>query len=970
MASVTDSNPISKALAEEQRAGTLNPSAAVVLPSIPSARTDDISVLRRAVMAMKQIMDVREGVSASVLDKHLTLRDLMNEGALSINVGNARYVGNQAASLSVGSGYIDTRPVLTLPPTITNLEAAGAFKNVILSWEMLDYANHSYVEVWRSTTDAIGTATLNGTTTANVYTDASGTTGVTYYYWVRAVAINGALGAFNAVAGTAATLGGLVGTDLADLIITADKLARGTYPNINMVPNPGAEDGAVAWSKSWDNGNGTFAVDTTIKTGGLQSFKLTKTGGQRAGCGCFAMPVIPGETYAWRLKWRGSSAYGSDHYVRAYGLPTTPPANWVNVSDTGVDITNLQNNVAITTGFVEVKGTYTVPAGIYWVSIGVVNDTASTNLDLYWDDVGFGRQITAEFMAANSIAVGTAAIQTGAIVNAMIGTAAIDNAKIADLDAVKINAGYLDAARIQAGSLHANKLTAYTITAGEIAAGTITANEIAGATITAAKMVAGTITAASGIIADLNADIITAGAIRGINISAGTFGTKGTYLTSATSAADGTVNVKNTTDFHSSGGTAIVYDSTNDRDYFTYTGKTSITLTGCSGVLAHTNGSTVIPTTNNGADQASMVIDAMVNELRFRGNIGSGTHDEIASIGISGVLGSDSVVATFGSTSVGANRVGVYGQSYSSYGVAGGTSSGVGVYGSTVTGTAGVHGVSMDDTNSAVFGNNSDAGPGVLGSSSSGSGVKGSASTGHGGEFVGNSTKGSILMTPRSAPSTATQGALYYNSSDDYIYAGNGSSWRKLAYYVDIPPPPVTCFPAGAMVLMADGAWRPIQHVRTGDRVWGPKGPTAVLKIDRPRLGSRRMLKFADGHMWSEEHAHWVRTAEGKQWWWTDNVKTWKAEVEAGAIGGLLDNDSILTGDAVEFAHLTGWKANQVQIARGFDARARLYLPLTGGTPIVVNGYLCGAGVDQAGFDYTALDWDAARPPIGEDHGT
>ncbi len=113
--------------------------------------------------------------------------------------------------------------------------------------------------------------------------------------------------------------------------------------------------------------------------------------------------------------------------------------------------------------------------------------------------------VTALKIAANAIAVGTAAIQDGAIVNAMIG----------NLSADKITAGTLAAARIAAGSITASHLATNSVTTDKIAAGSVTANELSVAAVTAAKIAAKTITAAQ-----LAAGAVTATEINVSSLSA------------------------------------------------------------------------------------------------------------------------------------------------------------------------------------------------------------------------------------------------------------------------------------------------------------------------------------------------------------------------------------------------------------------------------------------------------------------
>ena len=469
-------------------------------------------------------------------------------------------------------------------------------------------------------------------------------------------------------------------------------------------------------------------------------------------------------------------------------------------------------------------------------------------------------------------------------------------------------------------------------------------------------------------VSSINADKITAGSIRGISVVGSTLATKGSVLSAACSGGDTTLSLRNTTDFHSSGGTCHVMDSTNDRDVFTYTGKTSTTLTGCSGVLAHTIGATIVPVINNGTGVKSFAVDTLTGELRAWGDRGDGTFAELASVGITS-SGSDAFAAIFGVDHSAATARGVWGRSGTNFGVQGSSISGTAIYGSSTSGD-GTIGKSAGASTSGIYGENSDAGFGVWGYGLSGVGVKGTSNTGYGGQFDGNATKGNLMLTPRAAPSGKAQGAVYFNSSDSHLYVGNGSAWTQVALASDIPPPPVTCFPAGAQVLLADGTWKPIQHVTTSDLLWGPWGPVTLRKIDRPRLGSRRMLAFADGHRWSEEHTHWTRAQDDSQWWWTYDRKAWLVEVAANAVGGLLDNDTMRTGeDGIEFAHIAGWKRNEIRLARGFTASSRLYLPVTSGSPIIVDGYVCGACVNEAGFDYTKFDWNKNLTDLGVKHG-
>lgn len=171
-----------------------------------------------------------------------------------------------------------------------------------------------------------------------------------------------------------------------------------------------------------------------------------------------------------------------------------------------------------------------------------------------------------------------------------------------------------------------------------------------------------------------------------------------------------------------------------------------------------------------------------------------------------------------------------------------------------------------------------------------------------------------------------------------------------------------TCFPAGALVLMADGSERLIETIRPGEWLMGADGvPVQIHQVDRPVLGPRRMLAMADSSLlWSEEHGMWTRDAKGDEWWWSANPDAWRAEVEDGAIGGLRDNASMRTGAGHEFAHLSGWRGQEVVEAKGFGPETLLFLPMTHGVPIIVNGYVVGAGVNEHAYDYGSFRWGPA----------
>lgn len=170
-----------------------------------------------------------------------------------------------------------------------------------------------------------------------------------------------------------------------------------------------------------------------------------------------------------------------------------------------------------------------------------------------------------------------------------------------------------------------------------------------------------------------------------------------------------------------------------------------------------------------------------------------------------------------------------------------------------------------------------------------------------------------------------------------------------------------TCFPAGALVLMWDGTWKAIETIQEGEALMGADGlPTLCQEAYVNILGPRDMYVFAEHpeHEWSDEHLYWA-LQNGKEWWWSASPDQWRFEVYSGAVVGLHDNYSLFSGDA-EFAHLDGWvKRTLVKVPR--DADTKVYLPITDGTPIIVNGYVVTGGTNEHQYSYSEFKWNPEK---------
>lgn len=211
-------------------------------------------------------------------------------------------------------------------------------------------------------------------------------------------------------------------------------------------------------------------------------------------------------------------------------------------------------------------------------------------------------------------------------------------------------------------------------------------------------------------------------------------------------------------------------------------------------------------------------------------------------------------------------------------------------------------------------------------------------------------------------------------SSAYYEVLGADGTWRQCCPTYDDT---ATCFPAGSMVLMANGYWKPIELIQAGELLYSVDGPAKVKVPYITRLGSRKMYRMGDNSLqWSEEHAFFVKRSE-RPYIWTMSKKHLIKEAEDGVIGGLRDFGRIYEGEELEpekfaffYGSLTekgrgwksgqGWKDNHAVEIPEYRGRHELplYLPITeNGELIIVNGYLVGAALDEFKCDYENLNW-------------
>jgi len=119
--------------------------------------------------------------------------------------------------------------------TPTNLAVTTQSGSYVLSWNSPSESFRS-IEIWRSTTNDVATATKIESIVAEGYTDPSAPLGVQVYYWIRTINSDGLLGEWSAAGGTTAPIPGSV----SNLVVTSSFV--GTEVAIQWDGLPEAKD--------------------------------------------------------------------------------------------------------------------------------------------------------------------------------------------------------------------------------------------------------------------------------------------------------------------------------------------------------------------------------------------------------------------------------------------------------------------------------------------------------------------------------------------------------------------------------------------------------------------------------------------------------------------------------------------------------------------------------------------------------
>lgn len=194
-------------------------------------------VIKRGTEAVDSLIEAAEtllGQRGDPLDRVVTFRDLYQSGTWELRDKNGvvrvyNGVPHPIAVPSVPEFVIDLAadyPPVTAPASLAVYATLSA---TLLEWATPQTPNYSSTKVYRAESNIFpGEPGLIGTASGGFYYDPIGSGGVSRWYWIRHVDINGVETALNATAGTQGTTGYVTNPNIADGTINGAKLVTGT----------------------------------------------------------------------------------------------------------------------------------------------------------------------------------------------------------------------------------------------------------------------------------------------------------------------------------------------------------------------------------------------------------------------------------------------------------------------------------------------------------------------------------------------------------------------------------------------------------------------------------------------------------------------------------------------------------------------------------------------------------------------
>jgi len=386
------------------------------LPTITSPIPRD---LRMYLDRTRELLLSAQGVSIQTAEDKEALKKALSEVGVLNNNGEV-----QATQLNLPA---------SIPPAPTNLSAAGAFDNIILSWGPVSYLGHAFTEIWATDIydsiappddltpyEDLDNAAIVGVTTGGVFSDYVGN-GRARNYWARHVNINDRAGAFNAVQSVNASTS-----------LNVDYLLENLFT--------------------------PTSVDYVVN---IESVSNPQN-----------LPTSPSD---------GEILY--DTLQRKYYYYSGAESQWKTLLDPAVPF-------SVQTTPITVNGV-NVPAGVYikdaFIGNGSISNAKIGNAAI--DDAKIANAAITSAKIGDA-AITSAKIQDAAITNALIQNAAITTAKIGDaaITSAKIGDAEITTAKIDDAAITSAKIGDAEITTAKIDDAAITSAKIGDAEITTAKI--------------------------------------------------------------------------------------------------------------------------------------------------------------------------------------------------------------------------------------------------------------------------------------------------------------------------------------------------------------------------------------------------------------------------------------------------------------------------------------------------
>lgn len=448
----------------------------------------------------------------------------------------------RAVNVVTMSGWTNSQTINSLgdstaPAVPTGLVGAAAFKTVFLRWVNPTDDDLDHVEVYEADSNNSAVANVIARVYTDSYTRSGLATGVTKYYWLKAVDSSGNKSGFSSVPG-------------AGVAVTTSKVVGGPDIEANSITT-----NLLKSSEVWADVISTGSLDAAkLKAGTILSDTITVGGTSLANLKTWATDpaskinigttkIDPGQILISGTSTLASWRSGGDATKIDGGKisANSIAANTLQVGDRAIEF-NIEfehNNVSTVTwrggtvSYIDndgVRKTATINAGSAgWngSSLTYIGWPRNTPVNLYStsDNPAVAMPadnwvIIATYAGGSRLVVNYgktiidgADIKTGTITAVNIQGLSITGDKIAGntITGNKIQAAQITTDHIGVGTLHGNRITTNTLDAQAITTGTLHGDKIIGNTIHGDKITAGTINANRIVSSHLISDLITTG---------------------------------------------------------------------------------------------------------------------------------------------------------------------------------------------------------------------------------------------------------------------------------------------------------------------------------------------------------------------------------------------------------------------------------------------------------------------------